>query len=168
MAITIRPARSDDQPFAEAMCRRLVDFPLASWRTPEEIIEADRRVIAAFFTDAPEGQALFVAEVDGIPAGIAFLETPTDYFTRRPHAHLGVLCVAREHEGRGVGRALIDQCVAWARTIGSDRLTLSAMVNNTRARALYEHQGFGQEYVRYVLPLDAGTASGDASRTDAS
>jgi hypothetical protein len=37
------------------------------------------------------------------------------------------------------------------------------MVNNSRARALYEHQGFGQEYVRYVLPLDAGTASVDAS-----
>jgi ribosomal protein S18 acetylase RimI-like enzyme len=167
MAITIRPARPDDQAFAEAMCRRLVDFPLASWRSPEEIIEADRRVIEAFFAAPPEGQALLIAEVDAVRAGIAFLETPTDYFTRRPHAHLGVLCVTREHEGRGVGRALIDACIDWARAHGSDRLTLSAMVNNTRARALYSRQGFGEEYVRYVLPLDAGTRSGDAVRSGA-
>jgi len=43
--------------------------------------------------------------------------------------------------------------VAWARERQSDRLTLSALVTNTRARALYERKGFGGEYVRYVLPL---------------
>lgn len=160
MTITIRQARPDDQAFAEAMCRRLVDFPLAAWRTPEEIIEADRRMIEAFFLTPPDGQALLVAELDGARAGIAFLETPTDYFTRRSHAHLGVLCVAREHEGHGVGRALLDACVAWAKARGSDRLTLSAMVNNSRARALYARHGFGEEYVRYVLPLEASTSAG--------
>ena len=166
MAISIRQARPDDQAFAEAMCRRRVDFPLAPWRTPEEIIEADRRVIEAFFVSPPEGQALLVAEVDGVRAGIAFLETPTDYFTRRPHAHLGVLCVAREHEGRGAGRALLDACVDWARSMGSDRLTLSAMVNNSRARALYARQGFGEEYVRYVLPLGPGSGLSDSAHID--
>lgn len=160
MAITIRQAQPDDQPFAEAMCRRLVDFPLAAWRTPEEIIEADRRMIEAFFLAPPEGQALLIAERDGARAGIAFLETPTDYFTRRPHAHLGVLCVAREHEGNGVGGALLEACVTWAKARGSDRLTLSAMVNNSRARALYARHGFGEEYVRYVLPLEASTSDG--------
>lgn len=159
MTITIRQARPDDQAFAEAMCRRLVDFPLAAWRTPEEIIEADRRMIEAFFLAPPDGHALLVAELDGARAGIAFLETPTDYFTRRSHAHLGVLCVAREHEGHGVGRALLDACVAWAKARGSDRLTLSAMVNNSRARALYGRYGFGEEYVRYVLPLEASIAT---------
>lgn len=160
MAIPIRHAAADDQPFAEALCRRLVEFPLAAWRTPEEIIEADRRLIEAFFLAPPDGHALLIAERDGARAGIAFLESPTDYFTRRPHAHLGVLCVAREHEGHGVGRALLDACVAWAQARGSDRLTLSAMVNNRRARALYGRYGFGEEYVRYVLPLEASPAAG--------
>jgi len=166
MAISIRQARPDDQAFAEDLCRRLVDFPLAPWRTPEEIIDADRRVIEAFFVAPSEGQALLVAEMDGVRAGIAFLETPTDYFTRRPHAHLGVLCVAREHEGRGAGRALLDACVDWARSMGSDRLTLSAMVNNSRARALYARQGFGEEYVRYVLPLGPGSGLSDSAHID--
>ena len=48
---------------------------------------------------------------------------------------------------------LLDQSVAWARERGSDRLTLSALVTNARARALYERRGFAGEYLRYVLPL---------------
>ena len=47
-----------------------------------------------------------------------------------------------------------------SRTIGAVSLalvysavTLSALVTNARARALYERKGFGGEYIRYVLPL---------------
>lgn len=64
-----------------------------------------------------------------------------------------MLAVTAEAEGKGVGTALIEQSVAWARERGSDRLTLSALVTNSRARALYERKGFGGEYIRYVLPL---------------
>ena len=96
---------------------------------------------------------MYVAEVDGTPAGCAYLVTLVDYFNERPHAHLSVLAVTAEAEGKGVGTALIDQSVAWAKERGSDRLTLSALVTNSRARALYERKGFGGEYIRYVLPL---------------
>ena len=41
--------------------------------------------------------------------------------------------------------------MAWAKARQSDRLTLSALVTNARARALYERKGFGGEYIRYVL-----------------
>jgi len=96
---------------------------------------------------------MFIAELDGRPAGCAYLVTLIDYFNERPHAHLSVLAVAADAEGKGVGSALLDRCVAWARERHSDRLTLSALVTNTRARALYERKGFGGEYIRYVLPL---------------
>ena len=57
-------------------------------------------------------------------------------------------------EGKGVGSALLDAVrVAWAQATGSDRLTLSALVTNARARALYERKGFGGEYIRYVYCL---------------
>ena len=96
---------------------------------------------------------MFVAEIDGTPAGYAYLVTLVDYFNERPHAHLSVLAVTAEAEGKGVGTVLIDRSVAWAKERGSDRLTLSALVTNSRARALYERKGFGGEYIRYVLPL---------------
>ena len=96
---------------------------------------------------------MFVAELDGKPAGVAYLVTLVDYFNLRPHAHLSVLAVEKEAEGKGVGSALLDASVQWATERNSDRLTLSALVTNARARALYERRGFGGEYIRYVLPL---------------
>ena len=96
---------------------------------------------------------MFIAELDGKPAGCAYLVTLVDYFNERPHAHLSVLAVDKAAEGKGVGSALLDTSVEWARQRGSDRLTLSALVTNARARGLYERRGFGGEYIRYVLPL---------------
>ena len=96
---------------------------------------------------------MLIAELDGQRAGCAFLVTLIDYFNEHPHAHLSVLAVTAAAEGRGVGSALLDRSVDWARARGSDRLTLSAIVTNTRARSLYERRGFAGEYIRYVLPL---------------
>ena len=96
---------------------------------------------------------MFIAELDGEQAGCAYLVTLVDYFNERAHAHLSVLAVDKAAEGKGVGSALLDKSVEWARRRGSDRLTLSALVTNARARALYERRGFGGEYIRYVLPL---------------
>ena len=96
---------------------------------------------------------MYIAELDGKPAGCAYLVTLVDYFNQRPHAHLSVLAVTEDAEGKGVGSALLDQSLAWAKERNSDRLTLSALVTNARARALYERKGFGGEYIRYVLPL---------------
>ena len=123
------------------------------WRPKPELIEGDRRALAEYFNEPKPGEALYVAELDGTPAGCAYLVTLVDYFNQRPHAHLSVLAVAKDAEGKGVGSALLDSCVAWAKDRNSDRLTLSALVTNARARALYERKGFGGEYIRYVLPL---------------
>ncbi len=38
---------------------------------------------------------MFVAELDGAPAGCAYLVTLVDYFNERPHAHLSVLAVEK-------------------------------------------------------------------------
>lgn len=96
---------------------------------------------------------MYVAELDGRPAGCAYLVTLVDYFNLNPHAHLSVLAVTADAEGQGVATALLDKSVEWAKARGSDRLTLSALVTNSRARTLYERKGFAGEYIRYVLPL---------------
>jgi len=138
-----------------ALASRLVDgFEAPSHRTKPELIEGDRRALEAWFDNpSNDEEAMLIADLDGTPAGCAYLVTLIDYFNERPHAHLSVLAVEKSAEGRGVGSALLDACVEWARSRGSDRLTLSALVTNARARALYERKGFGGEYIRYVLPL---------------
>lgn len=163
--ITIRAAGHDDRPFVLDLAERLVSFDVPHWREKPELVEGDRRALAQWFDArknddsraeahrAKADEALFIAELDGAPAGCAFLVTLVDYFNERPHAHLSVLAVAADAEGKGVGSALLDKSVAWAKQRKSDRLTLSALVTNSRARALYEHKGFSGEYIRYVLPL---------------
>lgn len=145
------------------LAERLVSFDVPPHREKAELVEGDRRALREWFdaldaADSHAGrakadEAMFIAELDGTPAGCAYLVTLVDYFNERPHAHLSVLAVAAAAEGKGVGSALLDRSVEWAKDQNSDRLTLSALVTNARARALYERKGFGGEYIRYVLPL---------------
>jgi ribosomal protein S18 acetylase RimI-like enzyme len=151
--LTVRSARPSDRQFVLDLADRLVDFDVPAWRPKPELVEGDRRALAGFFEAPKPDESLYVAEIDGVPAGCAYLVTLVDYFNQRPHAHLSVLAVAKDAEGKGVGSVLLDQCVVWAKERNSDRLTLSALVTNSRARALYERKGFGGEYIRYVLPL---------------
>jgi ribosomal protein S18 acetylase RimI-like enzyme len=149
----IRPAEIADRAFVLGLSDRLVSFDVPAWRSKTELADGDRRALAGWFDDPQPGEALFVAELDGERAGCAYLVTLVDYFNERPHAHLSVLAVTSAAEGRGVGSALLDRSAEWARARGSDKLTLSALVTNARARALYERRGFAGEYIRYVLPL---------------
>ena len=50
--------------------------------------------------------------------------------------------VAPEHRGKGVGEALIDAVVAWARSEGYTQLLLEVGDDNEPAIALYERKGF--------------------------
>lgn len=56
------------------------------------------------------------------------------------------LMVAREARGRGVGRRLLRETLAWAEgQPGLLRVVLSVMADNERAIALYRREGFVEE-----------------------
>jgi len=62
---------------------------------------------------------------------------------RRHKAVLWGMYVAPEARGRGVGRALVDAAVAWARgQPGVEQVVLTVAVPNDAARALYRACGF--------------------------
>ena len=151
----IRPAVPADRAFVLGLASRLVDgFDAPAHRTKPELIEGDRRALEVWFDNPHKpGETMLIAELDGKPAGCAFLVTLVDYFNERPHAHLSVLAVDKAAEGKGVGSALLEASEQWARDQKSDRLTLSALVTNARARRLYERRGYAGEYVRYVRTL---------------
>ena len=151
--ISIRRAQPADREFVLEIAERLASFDVPAWRDKPELVEGDRRALRQWFDAPKDDEALVIAEIAGRPAGYAYLVTLIDYFNERPHAHLSVLAVAEDAEGQGAGSALLDHSVAWAKERRSDRLTLSALVTNSRARSLYERKGFAGEYVRYVLPL---------------
>ena len=55
------------------------------------------------------------------------------------------MAVAREWRGRGVGAALLESAIAWARERGLHKLSLSVFPHNAAAIALYRKFGFVEE-----------------------
>jgi GNAT superfamily N-acetyltransferase len=66
--------------------------------------------------------------------GVTLLETRRDYFTNRAHGYVAILVVAREAEGRGVGRALLKAAEDWGTANGFTKLTLAVFADNRRAK----------------------------------
>jgi ribosomal protein S18 acetylase RimI-like enzyme len=56
--------------------------------------------------------------------------------------------VAASHRRRGIGRALLEECAAWARGAGVRKLELHVFPWNEAAIALYESFGFLREGYR--------------------
>ena len=71
----------------------------------------------------------------GTVIGMAHAERATDYFTQETHGHLGILAVAEDAEGRGIGRALLTVVEQWSRDAGfrSYRSDCSGHVRMKRA-----------------------------------
>jgi len=55
------------------------------------------------------------------------------------------MAVARDWRGRGVGSALMSECVRWGREMGVEKLALSVYPDNQAALALYQKFGFQEE-----------------------
>jgi RimJ/RimL family protein N-acetyltransferase len=90
--------------------------------------------------------AVFVAEDEG--GIVARLSLARDSHPASPHvADLGLM-VAAGHRRRGIGRALLEQAVEWARESGIDKLELHVFPHNEPAIKLYEQFGFEREGLR--------------------
>ncbi|MDQ6887542.1 MAG: GNAT family N-acetyltransferase [Gemmatimonadota bacterium] len=150
----VRPAHAGDRAAVLALVPRLRAFGPPPLRPPESLDAGERRTLDRFF-DAPfEGAALWVASgPDGAVVGVAYAEPAVDYFTEETHAHLGILAVAAETEGHGVGRALIATVERWAAAQNYRFVTLNVFANNERAAAVYERAGYARDTVRYVKEL---------------
>ncbi|HBR86046.1 MAG TPA: ribosomal-protein-alanine N-acetyltransferase [Firmicutes bacterium] len=62
-------------------------------------------------------------------------------------AELYSIAVAPDHEGRGIGRALMDEAFKELKAHGAQKILLEVEVGNERAYRLYLRQGF-KEYRR--------------------
>lgn len=144
--IAIRPARTEDAAALVALGAAIGREPEAwllttdGWRTVGE----ERRYLRALRRH-PDA-AVFVADDDG--AVVGRLSIARDPHGASSHvADLGLM-VALGHRRRGIGRALLDQAVAWARDAGVSKLELHVFPWNEPAIRLYERFGFQREGLR--------------------
>jgi ribosomal protein S18 acetylase RimI-like enzyme len=138
-----------------------------------EAVWAPMRANITAVAEMAESAVLFAARgEDGVLGSVLYYPPGTTIPPLPPeYASIRTLAVAPRARGRGVGAALMDACVARARTDGAPALWLYTTDVMRSAIALYERLGFvrgaelpprhGQRCWSYRL--DLGTAGGETA-----
>ena len=101
----------------------------------EKILSVDAEDYTTFI-DNPQ-KIIFFADVDGKPAGQIKLVPWWNKF-----AYVEELVVDTEFRGKGVGRALMNRAIEWAKHQNFPGITLETQDNNVPACTFYEKCGF--------------------------
>jgi GNAT superfamily N-acetyltransferase len=131
---TIRPAQPDDGDELRTIERlagaRFRDVGLDSIADdePPSIDE-----LAAF---ALAGRSWVAVDVTGLPVGYVLVDVGDDC------AHVEQISVRPDHQGAGIGRALLDRVRLWAVSNNYRAITLTTFDDVPWNRPLYEHLGF--------------------------
>jgi ribosomal protein S18 acetylase RimI-like enzyme len=132
---TIRPYQDEDESLLFTLAQGVFGSR-GSWD--------DSRTLTAL-----ETETVFVAEVEGGPAGFVALEQSADAI------RIAHLLVNPVHEGEGVGRQLLEYAEGYAISQGAFRLQVVVEGDNRRARDFYRSRGFvasSGEIFELVLP----------------
>ena len=105
-----------------------------------DAIADDPEPPAESYLDAIAAETIWMAELGGEPVGYAWGEDLGGLGD--PSPHLEQVSVPPAYGGRGIGTALVEETVAWARRVGGHELTLTTFRDVPFNRPWYEHRGF--------------------------
>lgn len=117
--------------------RTLVREHVDAHSTVHDAAAADALVASLPVPYEPPGGGLWLARVDGEPAGCAALHPLAPGIAEVKRMYVRPAC-----RGRGVARALAEQVIAHARSLGYERLRLGTLTSMHAAQALYVSLGF--------------------------
>jgi ribosomal protein S18 acetylase RimI-like enzyme len=117
--------------------------------------DAVRESLRIFFQDAAVTTLLAVA--DGRAVGYAVVRLHEKqghaYALPRTYAELDQIAVDPEWRGQGIGRALIDAAIAWAREKECPSIELSVWEFNQIAQKAFTSRGFTPYLRKMRIPL---------------
>ena len=105
------------------------------WDASYEALVA--RIVADYAGRDDAGEAAWIAELDGSPAGCVFCMRKS-----AATAQLRLLLVEPRARGRGLGARLVAECLAFARRAGYTEIVLWTNDILTSARHIYQRAGF--------------------------
>ena len=167
MPSTIRPATTDDH---TAISRIAAESAALHARAlPDRFREASDAFPPERLREMIESDVsnLLIAERNGDIAGYAMMQVrdtwPHPFVRPRRFVLLDEIAVAAVHRRHGVGRALVEAVVAWAREQDASDIELNVYEFNEAAIAFYERTGFTALRRTMALPLDVPRSAVDES-----
>ncbi len=146
MSYRIRQASPGDAEAMRSLLPRLAAFDLPERRSPEDLWRGDEQMLLRWLDgQEPTLVAHVAVDLDDRIQGVAVIRLGKELLNHCPSAHLEVLAVAREAEGRGIGKALMAAAEKTAQSLGAETMTLHVFGMNTRARGMYEKLGYDGE-----------------------
>ena len=151
MNYSIRLAAPADGEKMYTMLPRLAAFQLPKNRKPEDTYSGDAKMLRKWIDGKEQDCFVYVAvnHTDDI-LGWSYVRMQPEFMSYEPGCHLEVILVDEQASGKGIGQALLDISETEAKKRGAQSMTLHVWKNNTRARAIYEKNGFTDELSRYV------------------
>lgn len=139
---SVRPILAEDWPaYRKLRLSALEEAPQAFGSTweQERVLPHEEWAARALASAAGLSARGFLALQDNAPCGLAWCLLAQ----RDPRiAHVHALWTAPAARGQGAGRALLQQCIAWARSRGAHKVCLSVTTGESPALQLYGSQGF--------------------------
>jgi predicted N-acetyltransferase YhbS len=138
--LVIREAGSQDHAAIHEVT--LAAYEEYAARMPPPLWQGYRRNIVAALAD-PSPATQLVAEADGVVVGAVLLyPAMPDAQPARPWPEVRLLAVPPAARGRGIGAALMRECIRRARAAGATVLSLHTTDLMRVAKAMYERMGF--------------------------
>lgn len=149
--VVIRPARLDDAPRVKEIAAEVFSGYGGHFHADPRL---DRAACDAVYTSWARNSVLsrdvadevLVAEMGGIVAGFLTLKFVTSQIGEGP-----LYGVAKEFQGQGLGRALMDHGLRWFKARGAVWMQMSTQVTNTRSQRVWIGLGFEPSHSCYTF-----------------
>ena len=143
-SMNLRPLTPEDAAaFKDLRLRALREHPEAFGNTPEVLEKQDLKAVASRLEASPDTYTLGAFESNHLIGMLFFGRPPPERSKTRHRAHIGGMYVASEHQGKGIGKALLLEAIRRAEELdGLEQIVLAVTVGNERALRLYQSTGF--------------------------
>jgi ribosomal protein S18 acetylase RimI-like enzyme len=146
--LLVRRARKSDLP---AIGKLLAELANAMDDTEGIDIRAAVETCNGLLKDA--ASHFLVAEIEGTAVGFINFTVRQTVLHRSPSAMIDELIVAKEYQGKGVGRELVLAGIEKSKQLGCCEVEVSTEKTNVKARRFYRKCGFGEKGTLFEVDL---------------